>query len=122
MLGIGEDERRATRQLHETLSCSPVGLRWERILRRHAPELQGLLAVDKELRVHVSDALARLAAARSGSVLDAETIGSVSRVLDDLSRRCSVELQRDVSGMRDELALARGYSLPELLIPRARRG
>jgi hypothetical protein len=122
MLGIGEDERRATRQLHETLSCSPVGLRWERIWRRHAPELQGLLAVDTTLRGHVTDALTRLADARSGEVLAGETIASVARVLDGLSRRCSVELQRDVSGMRDELALARGYSLPELLVPRARRG
>ena len=117
MLGISEDGRRATRQLHETLSCSPVGMRWERILRRHAPELQGLLAVDLVLRAHVADALVRLAECRREQCLSEETISSVSRVLDGLSRRASVELQRDIQGLRDELALARGHSLTELLTP-----
>ncbi len=120
MLGIGEVERRATRQLHETLSCSPVGLRWERILRLHAPELESLLAVDLVLRAHVADALVRLAGARSGRPLDDETIASVSRVLDGLTRRAGIELYRDVTAMRDELALARGHSLSEVLSP-ARR-
>jgi hypothetical protein len=117
MLGISEDGRRATRQLHETLSCSPVGLRWERILRRHAPELQGLLAVDLVLRAHVADALVRLAGSRREQSLDEDTIGSVSRVLDGLSRRSSIELQRDIQGLREELVLARGHSLSELLTP-----
>ncbi len=117
MLGISEDGRRATRQLHETLSCSPVGLRWERILRRHAPELQGLLAVDLVLRAHVADALVRLAGSRYEQSLDEDTIGSVSRVLDGLSRRASIELQRDILGLREELVLARGHSLTELLTP-----
>jgi hypothetical protein len=120
MHGIGEDGDRATRQLHETLCVSPVGVRWERILRRHKPELQGLLAVDLVLRAHAADALVRLAAARSERALGDDTILSVSRVLDGLSRRASVELQRDIQGMRDELALARGHSLDELLAPYGR--
>jgi hypothetical protein len=117
MVGIGEIEQRATRQLHETLRSSPVGLRWERILRRHAPELEGLLAVDMVLRAHVADALVRLAAADGADALDGDTVASVSRVLDGLSRRCSIELHRDVNGLRDELALARGHSLADLLLP-----
>jgi hypothetical protein len=117
MVGIGEIEQRAGERLQATLRTSPVGLRWERILRRHAPELEGLLAVDMVLRAHVADALVRLAAADGADTLDGDTVASVSRVLDGLSRRCSIELHRDVNGLRDELALARGHSLADLLLP-----
>lgn len=119
MQGIGAAERQASQRLHQTLSTSPVGLRWERILRRHAPEIESLLAVDLVLRAQIADALVRLAAATSAT-LDDDTITSVSRVLDALSRRGGIGLQRDVNCLRDELSFARGHSLQELLAVHAR--
>jgi hypothetical protein len=106
----------ASSALHEKLSCSRVGQRWERILRAHTPELDGLMAVHADLRDHVVVAVRGLA--ESDAVvarLDDTTVGAISRVLDDLQRLGGLELQRSVTGMRDELAMARGRSLDDVL-------
>ncbi len=116
MNGIGERELGATNVLHEKLSCSRVGLRWERILRTHAREVDILLAVHPDVREHVGDALCWLAGAGEAcNPLDETTVAAVSRVLDDLQRLGTIDLQRSVSGLREELALARGRSLDDVL-------
>ena len=115
MLGIDEEQRRATDRLHEALGCSRVGLRWERMLRRHAGEIDALVTVDESLRRLVVEALMRLALLEEGAVLDDATVTSAHRVLEQLQIRGGVSLQRDASCLRDELALARGLSLAQVL-------
>lgn len=115
MLGIDEEQRRATRRLHEALGGSRVGLRWERMLRRHAGEIDALIAVDETLRRQITEALMRLSLLRSGDVLDDATVAAGHRVLEQLQIRGGVDLQRDASCMRDELAMARGRSLAQVL-------
>jgi hypothetical protein len=115
MLGIDEEQRRATRRLHEELGGSRVGLRWERMLRRHAGEIEALIAVDETLRRQITEALMRLALLQSGDVLDDVTVAAAHRVLEQLQIRGGVDLQRDASCMRDELAMARGRSLAQVL-------
>jgi hypothetical protein len=115
MLGIDEEQRRATRRLHEELGRSRVGLRWERMLRRHAGEIEALIAVDETLRRQITEALMRLALLQSGDVLDDGTVAAAHRVLEQLQIRGGVDLQRDASCMRDELAMARGRSLAQVL-------
>ena len=63
MNGIGERELGATHVLHRKLSCTRVGMRWERILNTHAREVEILLAVHPDVRAHVGDALCWLAGA-----------------------------------------------------------
>ena len=115
MLGIDEEQRQATLRLHEALGGSRVGLRWERMLRRHAGEIDALVTVDGSLRRLVVEALMRLALLGEGDVLDEATVASAHRVLEQLQIRGGVSLQRDASCMRDELALARGLSLAQVL-------
>ena len=115
MLGIDEEQRQATVRLHEALGASRVGLRWERMLRRHAGELDALVTVDGSLRRLVVEALMRLALLDEGDVLDEATVTSAHRVLEQLQIRGGVSLQRDASCLRDELALARGLSLAQVL-------
>lgn len=114
--GIDERERGASRLLHEKLSTSRVGLRWERILRSHRPEIDSLMAVHPDLRRHVSDALRQVAEAGVGSrTLDELTVSSVHQVLDDLQRLGGFELKSAALGLQDELGLARGRSLDDVL-------
>jgi hypothetical protein len=57
----------------------------------------------------------RLALLDEGDVLDDATVTSAHRVLEQLQIRGGVSLQRDASCLRDELALARGRSLAQVL-------
>ena len=52
---------------------------------------------------------------KHGPVLDEATVTSAHRVLEQLQIRGGVTLQRDAACMRDELALARGLSLAQVL-------
>jgi hypothetical protein len=115
MLGIDEEQRRATLRLHEELGGSRVGLRWERMLRRHAGEIEALVAVDETLRRQIVEALMRLALLQSGDLLDDVTSAAAHRVLEHLQIRGGVDLQRDASCVRDELSMARGRSLAQIL-------
>jgi len=115
MLGIDEEQRRATLRLHEALGESRVGRRWERMLRRHAGEIEALLTVDDTLRRGIAEMLMRLALLKPGDVLDDATVASAHRVLEHLQIRGGVDLQRDASCLRDELSLARGRSLAQVL-------
>ena len=115
MLGIDEKQRQATRRLHEELGGSRVGLRWERMLRRHAGEIEALVTVDGTLRREIGEALMRLALLQSGDVLDDATVTAAHRVLEHLQIRGGVDLQRDASCLRDELGMARGRSLAQVL-------
>jgi hypothetical protein len=120
MLGIDEEQRRATLHLNAALGCSRVGQRWQRVLRRHAGEIEALVAVDDELRREVGEALVRLALLEPGEVLDEATVTAAHRVLEHLRIRGGVDLQRDASCLRDELSLVRGRSLVQVLAgPRA---
>jgi hypothetical protein len=115
MLGIDEEQRRATLRLHEELNASRVGQRWERMLRRHAGEIEALLTVDDTLRRGIAEALMRLALLQPGDVLDDATVAAAHHVLEHLQIRGGVDLQRDASCLRDELSLARGRSLAQVL-------
>jgi hypothetical protein len=115
MLGIDEEQRQATLRLHEALGGSRVGLRWERMLRRHAGEIDALVTVDGSLRRLVVEALMRLALLDEGDVLDEATVTSAHRVLEQLQIRGGVTLQRDAACLRDELSMARGRSLAQIL-------
>jgi hypothetical protein len=115
MLGIDEEQRRATLHLHEELGGSRVGQRWERVLRRHAGEIEALLTVDDALRREIGEALMRLALLQTGDVLDDATVTAAHRVLEHLQIRGGVDLERDASCLRDELSLARGRSLAQVL-------
>jgi hypothetical protein len=115
MLGIDEEQRQATLRLHAELGGSRVGLRWQRMLRRHAGEIEALVAVDDALRREVGEALVRLALLQPGDVLDDATVSAAHRVLEHLQIRGGVDLQRDASCLRDELTMARGRSLAQVL-------
>ena len=115
MLGIDEQQRQATDRLHEALGSSRVGLRWERMLRRHAGEIDALVTVDEAMRRLVVDALMRRALLDEGDLLDDATVAATHRVLEQLQIRGGVDLQRDAACLRDELALARGRSLAQVL-------
>ena len=115
MLGIDEQQRQATDRLHAALGASRVGLRWERMLRRHAGEIDALVTIDEPMRRLVVDALMRLALLGDGDVLDDATVTAAHRVLEQLQIRGGVDLQRDAACLRDEVALARGRSLAQVL-------
>ena len=113
MHGLGDAEQGATSRLREQLKSSRVGQRWERMFRLHAHEIDAVLAVHADVRSDVARALTMLS---DGGQVDTETTRAVDRVLDDLQRHASVPLQRDITRMRDELLLARGHTLRELLV------
>jgi uncharacterized protein (UPF0371 family) len=112
MHGLGETGLGATEKLHEQLQSSRVGQRWERMLRHHAHEVEAVLAVHANVREDVETALRLLSEAEQ---LDADTTSAVERVLDDLHRHASVPLQRDITQMRDEVAMSRGRTLRDVL-------
>ncbi len=106
----------ASSALHEKLGCTRVGQRWERILRAHTHELDGLMAIHPDLSDHVVLAVRALAgSSTSVALLDESTMLALSRVLDDLQRLGGMELQHAVGGLREELAMARGRSLDDVL-------
>jgi len=113
MYGLGVEEQSATTRLHEQLRTSRMGQRWERIFRAHAHEIEAVLLVHADIRADVALALSLLSA---GTTVDGDTGRAIERVLDDLSRHASVTLQRDMIGMHDELLLARGRTLEQLLV------
>jgi hypothetical protein len=113
MNGLGDLYRGASTRLHEQLKSSRVGQRWERMVRLHAHEVEAVLAVHADVREDVGVALALLS---DGTPLDDATTRAVERVLDDLQRHASVPLQRDLTRVRDELLLARGRTLAEVLV------
>jgi uncharacterized protein (UPF0371 family) len=113
MHGLGDAERGATSRLQQQLKSSRVGQRWERMFRLHAHEIDAVLAVHADVRGDVARALTMLS---DGGPVDNETTRAIDRVLDDLQRHASVPLQRDLTRMRDELLLARGHTLQELLV------
>jgi hypothetical protein len=116
MYGTIEIDRSATGVLRQKMSTSRVGMRWERILRTHRPELDALIAVHPDLYRHVSEAVRELAAAGVDSrVLDGVTLHAALQVLDDLQRLGGFELERAAAGLREELFLARGRSLDDVL-------
>ena len=112
MQGLGTKEQAATERLHDLLQATRVGQRWERMLRLHQHEVDAVLAVHADVREHVGEALALLT---EDAPVDEVTTSAVTRVLDDLTRHASVPLQRDIVRMRDELILARGRTLAEIL-------
>jgi hypothetical protein len=105
----------ASRHLHAQLSHSRVGLRWERIFRRHRLEIESIIAVRTEVREHLWTALRGLGAVASTGCLDEAFTTKAARALDDLERYGSIALRRDVQRVRDELSLARGRSLAQVL-------
>jgi len=114
--GLDENEREATDLLHRRLDGSRAGRRWERILRTHAYELSALMAVHPDLREHVGEAVQMLAQADTEHLaLDWEVLAPVLHVLDDLQRLGSFEMQAEVAGIREELAMARGRRLADVL-------
>src|SRR4051794_12373717 len=111
MLGIDEEQRQATLRLHEALGESRVGLRWERMLRRHAGEIDALVTVDESLRGLAVEALMRLALLADGDVLDDATVAATHRLLEQLQIRGGVDLERDASCLPHEPALRPGRRL-----------
>jgi hypothetical protein len=71
--------------------------------------------VDDTLRREIAEALMRLALLQPGDVLDDATVTAAHRVLEHLQIRGGVDLERDASCLRDELSLARGRSLAQVL-------
>jgi predicted short-subunit dehydrogenase-like oxidoreductase (DUF2520 family) len=89
--------------------------RYRRLYRAYRLQMHGLMRVDPVLRAHVEAALQRLAATGATHRLDGDAVACADRVLDDLARLGDIDLQREVSCLREELALARGHTLEELL-------
>jgi hypothetical protein len=112
MQRIQDDGRLAAEQVHELLRDSRVGQRWERILRSHLHEIDTHLAITPGLQ---DDAIVALGLLSRAPRVDDETVQAFSKVLDVLMRLGSIGLQRDVVRLRDELSLARGLTLDELL-------
>jgi hypothetical protein len=105
----------ASQRLHERLSDSRVGLRWERIFRRHQQEIESIIAVRAEVRENLWAALCRLDDATRAGRLDDSLAEAATRALDDLERHGGIALRRDAQRLRDELSLARGRSLEQIL-------
>jgi len=113
MNGNSVRELGVSQALHEKLCTSRVGMRWERIVRSHASEVEALMAIHPDVREHVHAALCALDEHRG--VLAEPTISTVTRAIDDLQRLGSIELQLAMTGFREELAMARGRSLEDVL-------
>jgi len=105
----------AVQQLHEELDRTRVGRRWQRLYHAHEREVEALAVVHHDVRDHLTDAAVRLADATATRVVDPDTVRAASRVLDDLNRLGTIELRHTVAGLREELAIARGGSLDDVL-------
>jgi hypothetical protein len=105
----------ASQRLHDQLADSRVGLRWERIFRRHQQEIESIIAVRPEVREDLWTALHRLGAVAPAGCLDDDFTTAAAQALDDLERYGGIALRRDVQRLRDELSLAQGRSLAQVL-------
>lgn len=101
-----------TDDLKARLTGSRVGTRWLRMLRTHRAEIESLIAVHPELRERAGTAVAALATAVTVDTAVADVVGDL---FDELHRHATLGLRRDVELLRDELLLARGRSMAELL-------
>jgi hypothetical protein len=108
-------EVEASQRVHDTLSHSRVGLRWERIFRRHQQEIEAIIAVYPQVREDLWGALHRFEALAAAGELNDSFTATAGRALDDLERHGGIALRRDVQRVRDELSLARGRSLAQVL-------
>jgi hypothetical protein len=116
MLHLTARELAASQQVHARFSHSRVGERWERIFRRHEQEIESIIAVRPDVRADLWAALLDLAAALVDEAsVEVNVTKTASRALDDLERHGGIALRRDVQRLRDELTLARGRSLEQLL-------
>jgi hypothetical protein len=106
----------ASEQVHAQLSHSRVGLRWERIFRRHQQEIESIIAVHADVREDLWTALNRLGALAEQGPVDETFMVAAVRALDDLERHGGIALRRDAQRVRDELSLARGRSLEQVLL------
>jgi len=105
-------------QLRRRLASTRAGRRYQRLLHAYAPQVEFLVTVYPDVREHVGTALERLLAAAEAGPLDEGTLVATSRVLDDLDRFGDVELRGLVGLLRDELELARGQTLDQILADR----
>jgi hypothetical protein len=105
----------AVRQLHDELDRTRAGRRWQRIYHAHEREVEALVLVHHDVRDHLAEAAVRLADATETRVLDPDTVRATSRVLDDLNRLGTMELRSTVACLREELSIARGGSLDDVL-------
>jgi hypothetical protein len=105
----------AAQRVHAQLRQSRVGLRWERIFRRHQQEIESLVAVRPDVREDLWAALHRLGAVASDGSVDDTFTSAAARALDDLERYGGIILCRDAQRLRDELSLASGRSLAQVL-------
>lgn len=110
-----DSEVKASQRVHDQLSHSRVGLRWERIFRRHEQEIESIIAVRPEVREDLWSALRRLAEVTGAGHLDDTFVEAATHALDDLERYGGIALRRDVQRLRDEVRLACGRSLEQVL-------
>jgi len=116
MTSLDERELDATTALRDRLAPTRVGHRWERIMRHHAAEIDALMAVHRDLRTHVGSAVRTLSGPDGlPATLDDGTLATVSQVLDDLQRLGGFELQRTAAMLDEEIAMARGRQLDDVL-------
>ncbi|MFN8075230.1 MAG: hypothetical protein U0Q15_07390 [Kineosporiaceae bacterium] len=113
-----EQETDAAGRLHEQLSRTATGQRWERIFRVHEREIEALLTIHPDVREDVTSAL--IAIGRVCPVVDeteppftaaGEALEAARRVLDGLVRLGSFDLSRDARTLREELDDARARAL-----------
>lgn len=115
MHGNSAWEPNTSLRLHRYLSVSRVGQRWERIVRAHSAEIEGLIAVHPDVREHAVAALYVLVAVSAEGTIDDAKLSVLSHALDDFERLGGIELRQTVEGLRDELELARGRTLAQVL-------
>jgi hypothetical protein len=105
----------ASRNVHAQLSHSRVGRRWERIFRRHEQEIESIIAVRPEVREDLWTALRGLGAVTPAGRVDDTFAAVATRALNDLERYGGIAPRRDEQRLGDELSLARGRSLAQVL-------
>lgn len=113
-----KQETVAAARLHEQLSRTATGQRWERIFRVHEREIECLLTVHADLRDDVTTALlavGEVCPADSGEDAPLHAAGAAleaaRKVLDGLVRLGSFDLSRDARTLREELDDARARAL-----------
>ena len=105
----------AINELKSELDRTRAGRRWERLFHRHEREVETLAVIHTDVRSHLYDAAERLAEATRTREMDAATVRTANRVLDDLDRLGSTELRQTIATLREDLAIARSCSVDELL-------
>jgi hypothetical protein len=102
-------------QIRGQLASTRVGRRYQRLYTAHERQLEFLVAVHPDVRDHIITAVQEICAAGVSERLDDGTLAAASRVLDDLDRLGDVELRSIVGQLRDELVMARGRTLCQVL-------